>query len=333
MFMERGCVLGEAANRARLWVNEPGNLFGPVTLAERAREIAEKYGLQIEVLGEPEMVELGMNAILAVARGSDEPARFIVLKHLGDPSPDAPPAGLIGRGVPFESGGLSLKPSQAMEDMKADKAGACAVLAAMQAIASLQLRCNLVALLPAVEDLPSGRAQRPGDVIRSMCGKTIEVLNTDAEGRLILADSLCYARQQLNPRYIIDVATLTGACIVALGHLRAGLFSNDDALCSRLLEASSRSGELLWRLPLDDEYQKEIESDIADIKNVGSRWGGAITAAKFLQAFVGDTPWCHLDIAGVDIYPEKHEMKGPTGFGVRTLVELILSELPDQPAL
>ena len=322
--IQRGEILGEATNLARSLVNEPGNRVNPSSLAQTATELADKYNLEIEVLGEPEMEKMEMGAVLAVARGSDEPARFIVLRHRGAPESDSKPIVLVGKGVTFDSGGLSLKSPQSMETMKADKAGACVVLAAMQAIAQMQVKKNVVGLIPAVENLPSGRAQRPGDVIRSMSGKTIEVLNTDAEGRLILADALCYGRQ-LEPEYMVDVATLTGACVIALGHFRAGLFSNSEEICQKLLQASKRSGEKFWRLPLDDEYRKEIESPIADIKNVGGRWGGAIIAAKFLEEFVEEVPWCHLDIAGVDLSKENQGFKGPTGFGVRTLVEMVSS--------
>jgi leucyl aminopeptidase len=323
--VRRGEILGHATNLARTLVNEPGNRFNPALLAEKAKEIAEGVGLEIEVFDEREMQEKGMNAVLAVARGSDEPARFIVLKHLGAPETEGRAAVFIGKGVTFDSGGISLKPSLSMEEMKADKAGACAVLAAMQAVAQLQVKQNVIGIVPAVENLPSGRAQRPGDVIRSMSGKTIEVINTDAEGRLILADAIHYAKQ-FDPEYIVDIATLTGACVVALGHVRAGLFCNDEKVYGLLQRASEISGERFWRLPLDSDYRKEIESQIADIKNVGSRWGGAVTAAKFLQEFVGDVPWCHIDMAGVDVYQENQEGKGPTGFGVRTLVQMVLDE-------
>ncbi len=319
--MKRGEIIAQANNLARSLVNEPGNRIGPSRLAERAREIAERFGLEIEILGEPEIVQLGMNAIMAVARGSDEPARVIVLRHLGGP-PEAPPAVLIGKGVTFDSGGLSLKPPKSMEDMKTDKAGACAVLAAMQAIAQLQIPRNVLAVIPSAENLPSGRAQRPGDVIRSMSGKTIEVLNTDAEGRLLLVDAIHYALQ-FTPEYIVDLATLTGAVVVALGKHRAGLFSNHEPLRQKILQAAEISGERLWPLPVDDEHRKELDSDIADIKNVGERWGGASIAAAFLKEFVQDTPWAHLDIAGVDLFKECLPVKGPTGFGVRTLVELV----------
>lgn len=270
--LRRGEILGRAANLARTLVNEPGNRVNPTQLAEKARQISEKCTLQVEILDEKQMAEKGMNTVLAVARGSDEPARFIVLTHPGAAKSDEPALVFVGKGVTFDSGGLSLKTASGMEEMKADKAGACAVLAAMQAIAQLQVPVNVVGLIPAVENLPSGRAQRPGDVIRSMSGKTIEVLNTDAEGRLILADALHYARS-LNPRLIVDLATLTGACVVALGHFRAGLFCNNEQLYERFTRAAARSGERFWRMPLDDDYRKELDSQIADIKNVGSRWG------------------------------------------------------------
>jgi len=320
--MERGKILANATNMARKLVNEPGNRVNPSRLAQAATEVAAKCGLEIEVWGEPELEDKGMGAILAVARGSDEPARFIILKHFGAPDCEAKPIVLVGKGVTFDSGGLSLKPAQSMEEMKADKAGACAVLAAMEAIARIGVKKNVVGLIPAVENLPSGRAQRPGDVIRAMNGTTIEVINTDAEGRLILADALSYG-QQLGAEFMVDIATLTGAVVVALGKVRAGIFCNNEELFERVWRASDQSGEKLWRMPLDDEYRKEIESSIADIKNVGNRWGGAITAAKFLQEFVGDVPWCHIDIAGVDLFKGEGNVNGPTGFGVRTLVEIV----------
>ena len=319
--LRRGEVVARATNLARLLTNEPGNRLNPSLLAKKAHQLAQQNGLEIEVFDEAKMEKKGMNGLLAVAQGSDEPPRFIILKHFGAPDRKTPPIVLVGKGVTFDSGGLSLKPSQSMEEMKTDKAGACSVLGAMQAIAQLQLQKNVIGLIAAVENLPSGRAQRPGDVIRSMSGKTVEVINTDAEGRIILADALHYA-QQLQPECVLDIATLTGACIVALGHIRAGLFCNSEDLYQRILTASDRAGEKFWRLPLDDEYGKEIKSEIADIKNMGSRWGGAITAAKFLQEFIGDTPWCHIDMAGVDLFREGREAKGATGFGVRTFVAL-----------
>ena len=310
--MDRGQILGEATNLARKIANEPGNRISPSRLAEKSKDVATGCGLEIKILGEPEMRKMGMNTVLAVAEGSNEPARFIILKHFGAQSDEDKPIVLVGKGVTFDSGGLSLKPPGSMEEMKLDKSGACAVLAAMQAIAQLRVDKNVVGLIPAVENLPGGKAIRPGDVIQSMSGKTIEILNTDAEGRLILADALFYA-QQLTPQYIVDLATLTGACVVALGHLQAGLFSNNDTVCEKLLLASERSGEKFWRLPLDDEYRKDLDTQIADIK----------TAAKFLQEFVGEIPWCHIDMAGVDLFRKGQKVKGPTGFGVRTLVEMV----------
>ena len=317
----RAEVMASATNLARAWADEPGNIVSPTQLAERARELAHKAGLEIEIWDEQRLEKEGMNAILAVARGSDEPARLIILRHWGAPDSESPPGVLVGKGVTFDSGGLSIKPAQNMEEMKSDKAGACAVLAAMRAIAQLQVPQNVVAIVAAAENLPSGRAQRPGDVIRSFSGKTIEVINTDAEGRLLLADALHYALQ-FDPAFVVDIATLTGACVVALGKLRAGVFSNDPSLRDALFRAADRAGERIWQLPLDEEYRDELKSDIADIRNIGERWGGAISAAKFLEEFVLESRWCHIDMAGVARFPEDDVVKGATGFGVRTLVEL-----------
>ena len=317
----RAEVMAGATNLARAWADEPGNIVNPSQLAERARELANKAGLEIEVWDEQRIEKEGMNAILAVAKGSDEPARLIILRHWGAPDSESPPGVLVGKGVTFDSGGLSIKPAQNMEEMKSDKAGACAVLAAMRAIAQLEVPQNVVGIVAAAENLPSGRAQRPGDVIRSLSGKTIEVINTDAEGRLLLADALHYALQ-LNPAFVVDIATLTGACMVALGRLRAGVFSNDSSLVGALLRASNRAGERLWQLPLDDEYRDELKSDIADIRNIGERWGGAISAAKFLEEFALESRWCHIDMAGVARFPKDDVVRGATGFGARTLVEL-----------
>lgn len=314
-------VLAQAVNMARTLSNEPGNCLNPPAFAQKTRAMAERAGVEVEVINEKRIGQLGMNLILAVAAGSEQPPRLLVLKHWGATSRRERPAVFVGKGVTFDSGGISLKPAQSMEEMKADKAGACAVVAALGAISRLKVPRNVIGITPLVENLPGGRAQRPGDVVRSMSGKTIEVINTDAEGRLILADALHYALR-FDPAYLVDIATLTGACIVALGKLRAGLFSNNEDLFRRFEEAARRSGEKFWRLPLDAEYRKELKSTIADIKNVGSRWGGAITAAKFLEEFAGSRPWCHVDMAGVDFYPEDEPINGPTGFGVRTLVEL-----------
>jgi leucyl aminopeptidase len=323
--VEQGSILSRATNLARWLTNEPGNRIDPLSFTTHAEKLARECQLEIVVMDEADLEKKGMNAVLAVAKGSSHPARFIVLTHQGAADPEEQPIALIGKGVTFDSGGISLKPAKSMEEMKADKAGACSVLAAMKAISELRVEANVVAVLPVVENLPGGNAQRPGDVITSMSGKTIEVINTDAEGRLILADALAYTREEFNPRGIVDIATLTGACVVALGHLRAGLFGNDEGFTNEVLKASERCGERLWRLPLDREYRKDIESQIADMKNVGNRWGGAIVAAKFLQEFVGETAWCHIDMAGVDLFHEKNSIEGPTGFGVRTLVELAIA--------
>jgi len=325
--VERGLILSQATNLARWLTNEPGNQIDPTAFSRRVEQLAKECSLEIKVLDESEMAKRGMNAVLAVSQGSSHPAKLIVLSHRGASDPEQAPIAFVGKGVTFDSGGISLKPAKSMEEMKADKAGACSVVGAMQAISRLGLAANVVAVLPVVENLPGGKAQRPGDVVKSLSGKTIEVINTDAEGRLILADALSYAKQEFEPRCLVDIATLTGACVVALGHVRAGLFSNDEQFCNELLSAAARCGERLWRLPLDREYRKEIESQIADLKNVGNRWGGAIVAAKFLEEFVGGTPWCHIDMAGVDLFHERNAVEGPRGFGVRTLVEFVLLDV------
>lgn len=322
--MQRARLIAEATNFTRWLVNQPSNRVTPTVLADHARQMADQYGLDVEVFDQPAMERLGMRSILAVSQGSEEPPRFIVLRYNPAGTTTQKPIALIGKGVTFDTGGISLKPAQSMEEMKADKAGACAVIGAMRAIAQLKPARPVMALVPAVENMPGGRAQCPGDVIETMSGKTVEVINTDAEGRLILADSITYARN-LGASEIVDLATLTGACVIALGHVYAGLFCNHDGLRQRLLEASRRAGEKLWPMPLDDEYKKELRSEIADLRNVGSRWGGAITAAKFLEEFAEQCPWAHLDIAGVDLFKNEEPLasKGPTGFGVRTLVELV----------
>jgi len=271
---------------------------------------------------------LGMNALLAVGRGSHEPPKLIILRIQGQSratSGSTPLLAFVGKGVTFDSGGISIKPPDRMEDMKADMAGGAAVLGAMAALAQLRPRQRVIGLIPAVENLPSGRAVKPGDVVKSYLGKTIEIINTDAEGRLILADALAYART-LGATRIVDVATLTGACIVALGTINAGMMGTDEKTIARLRKNCGITGEKLWRLPIDKAYRKALDSEVADMKNVGPRQGGAITAGKFLQEFVEDTPWVHLDIAGVDLDHEgkPFSTKGATGFGVRTLVQLLL---------
>ncbi len=320
----RGRILAEAANWARDMVNEPSNYMTPTHMAEAARKIAEQYGLKVEVFDKEKMTELGMGCLLGVSQGSQQPPRFIVLSYKGNDSDELDLA-LVGKGITFDSGGISIKPSENMADMKGDMAGGASVMATLIALARLKPGINVTALVPATENLPSGTAMKPGDIITAMNGKTIEVLNTDAEGRLILADALCYAKK-LGARAIIDVATLTGACQVALGKLCTGAFSNNQALTDKLIAAGNEVGELAWQLPMYDEYKEQLKSDIADIKNIGGRYGGAITAAKFLEEFIDGTPWVHLDIAGTsDTDKEKgYLVKGATGVPVRTLVNLIL---------
>jgi len=318
--LEKGRITAGAVMMARDMVNEPANHMTPAHMAEIAREVAARHGLNIEVMDRAQMEKEKMGALLGVAQGTSQPPRFIVMEYRGNAAKKEV-AGLVGKGLTFDSGGISLKPQDSMWEMKGDMAGGAAVIAAMDAIAQMKLAVNVTALIPATENLPGGRALKPGDVVKASNGKTIEVVNTDAEGRLILSDALSYAvRKGLNP--IVDLATLTGACYVALGALYAGLFSNDRLLTDRLIRAAGEGGEKLWQLPLAEEYIELNKSDIADIKNSGGRYGGAITAALFLQEFVGETPWAHIDIAGPYITDKTKGVlvKGATGFGVRTLI-------------
>jgi leucyl aminopeptidase len=246
---------------------------------------------------------------------------MLILKHQSNDQ--RAPILLVGKGVTFDAGGISLKPSQSMEEMKGDKSGGAAVLGAMTAIARLNITRNVIGVIPLVENLPGGTAQRPGDVVRSFSGKTIEVINTDAEGRLILVDAISWAKQQFQPEYIVDIATLTGACVVALGNVRAGYFCNQDSFSKVVEAAALKAGEKVWRLPLDSEYREDLLSDIADIKNIGGRWGGAVTAAKFIEDFVEETHWCHIDMAGLDSFPKGKDVVGPTGFGAILLTCLV----------
>jgi leucyl aminopeptidase len=324
--IRRGTIVGNAVSFARTLANEPSNILTPTRFAERAVKIGEEAGLNVQIIERDEMEKLGMNALLAVSRGSEEPPKLIVLRVKGQENRDAgsPLYALVGKGVTFDSGGISLKPPDKMDEMKGDMAGGAAVLAAMIALAQIGSRCPVIGLIPAVENLPSGKAAKPGDVIKSFLGKTVEIINTDAEGRLILADAMAYART-LGATNIVDIATLTAAVVVALGHINAGLMGTDQTTIDLLRDKCSITGEKLWQLPLDDEYAKAIKSEIADIKNVGNKAAGVITAAKFLQEFVEDTPWVHLDIAGMDIDHDGRPFacKGATGFGVRTLVQLL----------
>ncbi|HEV2325604.1 MAG TPA: leucyl aminopeptidase [Terracidiphilus sp.] len=321
-----GAVIGESQNFTRSLVNEPGNKLTPAALGERAAAMAAEVGLKCEVYSTEKLHELKMGAFWAVSQGSPEPPALIVLRY--DPAgvTDGPVLGLVGKGITFDTGGISIKPADNMEKMKYDMAGGAAMLGAMRAIALLKPKVRVIGIVCAAENMPSGTAQKPGDVQTAMSGKTIEIINTDAEGRLVLADGLAYARQ-LGATHLIDAATLTGACVVALGMVNAGAFSNDDAAYAKFDAGLAVSGEKFWRLPLGDEYADMIKSEIADIKNTGGRWGGAITAAEFLHHFAEDTPWIHLDIAGAawieDARP--YIAKGPSGIGVRSILEWVRS--------
>ncbi len=322
-----------ATNLSRDMVNEPANYMTPSRMAEIALELAGKYDLKFTVFDREDMEAMGMGALLGVARGSNQPPKLIALTYKGDEHSEQG-LGFLGKGITFDSGGISIKPSEGMEDMKADMAGAAAVMTALAAIGQLKPKMNVTAIIPATENLPGGTALKPGDILKAMNGKTIEVISTDAEGRLILADALSYAvRQGLSP--LIDLATLTGACRVALGLLYSGVFGNDQKLIDKVLKAADRTGERMWQMPMPEEYKEQNKSDIADIKNTGNRYGGAITAALFLAEFVGDTPWVHLDIAGPRLSNKEtgYTVKGATGFGVRTLVELALSEAKNREAI
>lgn len=322
--VERGWALGEAANFTRTLVNEPANRMTPAILAQQAREMANRSGLEFQELQEDEIRNLKMGAFLAVAQGSDQPPRLLVLRYSPADAPDAPVIGLIGKGITFDSGGISLKHSENMHEMKTDMAGGATMLGVMQAIAQIKPKVRVIALIPATENMPSGKACRPGDVVTSMSGKTVEILNTDAEGRLALADSLTYARQ-LGCNVLIDAATLTGAVTVALGKITTGVFGRDQQWVDRVVASGNETGERMWQLPVDEEYRELYKSSIADIANTGGRYGGAITAAMFVGEFAEETPWVHLDIAGTAWSNDEKTWlaKGPTGVPVRTLVHLL----------
>ncbi len=308
----------------RTLVTEPANIIHPESLAEEAKSLTN-LGVKIEVLGEKEMKKLGMNALLGVGQGSQFESKLVIMQWQGAEKKDAPVA-FVGKGVTFDTGGISIKPSGGMEDMKWDMGGAGVVIGLMKALAGRKARVNAIGVVGLVENMPSHMAQRPGDVVTSMSGQTIEVINTDAEGRLVLADALWYTQDRFKPECMIDLATLTGAVIVALGSSRAGLMTNNDVLADRLMSAADEVEEPVWRLPLADVYDKQINSDIADMKNVGEgREAGTITAAQFLQRFVNDVPWAHLDIAGVAWSKKSSDVfdKGATGFGVRLLDRLV----------
>ena len=320
-----GGIVGRGANLARNLGNLPGNIATPSKLAEVAREIGGRFGMAVTVLGPAEMEAEGMGALLAVARGSAEEPRLMVLEHRGGAEGEKPLV-LVGKGLTFDAGGISIKPAQGMEEMKFDMCGGAAVLGAMQAIGELGVKANVVGIIPSSENLLGSRAMKPGDIYRAASGKTIEVVNTDAEGRLILADALHYARR-FDPAAVVDAATLTGACVVALGHHASGVMGTDDALVEELRRAGDRSGERCWPLPMHDEYREQIRSDYADIKNSGGRQAGAITAGWFLREFAGDAPWAHLDVAGTAYGDGKiaYLTKGSTGAPTRLFVEWVLS--------
>jgi leucyl aminopeptidase len=309
---------------ARELGNMPPNFATPTRLGEEAKKLAKAHGFQCEVLGPKEVARLGMGSFMAVAQGSEEPLRFIVLRYQGAAASEAPVV-LVGKGITFDSGGISIKPAPEMDEMKYDMSGAASVLGTFRALGELRPALNVVGLIPACENLPSGRAFKPGDVVTSMSGQTIEVLNTDAEGRLILCDALTYA-ERFKPRAVVDIATLTGACVIALGGVRSGLFASDDALAQALLAAGESAQDLCWRMPLDDEYGDGLKSNFADMANVAGRPGGAITAAKFLQKFAGKYPWAHLDVAGTAW--KGGGAKGSTGRPVGLLVQYLLSQQP-----
>ncbi len=319
----RGQMVVRCANLARDLVNEPGNLLPPRVLADRALDMAGGTSLRVDVLDEARLAELGMGLLLGVARGSQEPPRLIVLEHAPEGAPSAPVLGLVGKGVTFDAGGISIKTAAGMDRMKDDMAGGAAVIAAMRAIALLDLPIRVVGVVPSVENLPSGQALKPGDVLRGASGRTVEVLDTDAEGRLILGDALWYARR-LGATHLVDIATLTGSCAIALGKTTTGLFGRPDAWADRVRSLADERGERAWRMPLVDDYRDLLKSEIADTVNVGGRYGGSITAALFLVEFTDGLPWVHLDIAATAWNEEARAFlpKGPTGVGVRTLTAL-----------
>ncbi len=321
-----GAIVGESQNFTRSLVNEPGNKLTPTILGRRAAEMAAAVGLGCEVFSTEKLHELKMGAFWSVSQGSEEPPALIVLRYEPKGVKDGPVLGLVGKGITFDTGGISIKPADKMELMKYDMAGGAAMLGAMRAIALLKPKARVICVVCAAENMPDGKAQKPGDVQTAMSGKTIEIINTDAEGRLVLADGLCYAKQ-LGATHLIDAATLTGAIGVALGKVNAGAFSNDEATFEKFNAALTTSGEKFWRMPLGDEYAELIKSDIGDIKNTGGRYGGASTAAEFLKVFAEDTPWIHLDIAGMAWVEESRPYiaTGPSGVGVRSILEWVRS--------
>ncbi|HZT40201.1 MAG TPA: leucyl aminopeptidase [Bryobacteraceae bacterium] len=325
--LDRARIIAEAQNFTRDLQNEPPNRLPPLELAERARLMAAEVGLECEILDENRMRQIGMGSLLAVAQGSAQPPALIILRYRPQAGVTAGDhLGIIGKGVTFDTGGISIKPADNMDKMKYDMSGGAMMIGAMRALAQIKPSIPVTALIPTVENMPGGRAQRPGDIVKTLSGKTVEVLNTDAEGRLILNDAMTYARR-LGCTHLVDAATLTGAIVIALGHIYVGVFSNHDAFRDKLLAAARRQGEKMWPMPLDEEYMELLKSPFADIGNIGGRWGGAITAAMFLKQFAEDTPWVHLDIAGTASYDDgkPYAAKGASGIGVRTIVDLAMN--------
>jgi leucyl aminopeptidase len=325
----RGRTIGEAQNFTRDLVNEPSNKLTPRVLAEKAEAMAKEAGLVVEVLDEKKIAEMKMGALLSVAQGSIEPPRMIVITYTpANAKPGSPVIGLVGKAVTFDTGGISIKPADGMEKMKYDMAGGATMIGIMRALAALKPNVKVICVVPATENMPGGRAQKPGDIQTAMSGKTIEVLNTDAEGRLILADAVHYAKQ-LGATHLVDAATLTGAIVVALANVNVGVFGSDQPWTDKLLASAKAAGEKMWQLPMDDEYREFIKGSFADIQNIGSgKGGGSITGAWFIREFAGDTPWIHLDIAGTAWNDDAKPWlaKGPTGVAVRTLVHLVMSQ-------
>lgn len=324
----RACAVSTGVELAKEWANRPANHATPRMLAKAAQALAKHRGIDCEVLGPSQVAKLGMGAFMAVARGSDEPLQFIVLKYTGAGKTQAPTV-LVGKGITFDTGGVSLKPAAEMDEMKFDMSGAASVLGVFRSLAELQPAVNVIGLIPACENMPDGRALKPGDVVTSMSGQTIEVLNTDAEGRLILCDALTYA-ERFKPQAVVDIATLTGACVIALGAVRSGMYASSDRLASDLMAAGESSLDLCWRMPLDDEYATGLKTNFADVANVAGRAGGSVVAAKFLQRFTEKFNWAHLDIAGTAWTSGK--AKGATGRPVGLLVDYLLSQGPTEVA-
>jgi leucyl aminopeptidase len=323
--IRRGVATAEATVFVRDLCNHPSNVLTPTRVVSEAKNIAKAEGITINVLEQKEMERLGMGALLGVARGSQEPPKFIILEYNGAKKKDARPVVLVGKTITFDTGGISLKPAENMEHMKADMTGGAEVLASIRAAARLKLPLRLISILPVAENMPGGRAMKPGDIVKTLSGKTVEVQNTDAEGRLILADGLAYA-MRYNPAALIDIATLTGACVVALGQFAIGMFGTDQRLKEQVRKAGQKAGERVWEMPLWEEYFEQLKSDVADMRNIGGRGGGMITAALFLSKFVGNCPWVHLDIASTD-WSERERAyipKGPTAIGTRLLVQYLI---------